>query len=480
MVYSLSSEDPSLVSMGILCVAFSIQQLDSSHGDILQRLPGSQGKLFHALFSNVETLILNDSHYASSMTGIGVSVLAAKILMSLGLVKKAWLLLHRSISYGQLLRLQTPQHLQSESETDFTRRQHTWAYLCELDLYTSLLIGLPYAASGCTLRSDIRSKRGTTSWFQSRLLRLSAQIIDRNQAGLELSTSQTEDLQKEAALAAYDMDREFWDAPNELSLQNLNRLQYMENVTLQLWYHQIRVFIHMPLMIKSIENPLLEDHKIACLAGCREALRIYRIMRSDPLAAFSLEKLIDYQSFIYTTLLILGQFDLGPSSDSQTPRQYRDWELIDSTLEILRRASSTSNNAIAGQAVEGLEALASLARGSNARASQPSSLHVECKMNDCKVSVPFSGTITIFPGSLTKGLRNSSAQPSLSDQPVFTLSNSTYDSQQLPYNSVLEDDPGDGSKANGVPHIDFSWENLIEFNSEEDWSWLSDAGLYSV
>lgn len=475
VVYSLSSNDPSLVGMGLLCVAFSVQQLDSNHRDILRRLPSSQGKLFHTLFSNVEVLILNDAYYASTMMGLGVGVLAAKILMSLGLVKKAWLLLHRSISYGQLLRLQIPHRLQSESEITMVRRQQTWTYLCELDLYTSLLIGLPYAASGSTIQNDVRIKRGTTSWFQSRLLRLSAQIIDRNQAGLELSTTLTQDLQRDAALAAYDMDREFWDAPNELSLQRIDRLQYMENVALQLWYHQIRVFIHMPLMIKSIEDPLLEDHKIACLTGSREALRIYRIMRSDSLAAFSLEKLIDYQSFIYTTLLILGQFDLCTSpSDSESPHHDRDWELIESTLDLLRQASTTSNNTIAAQAVEGLEALASLARGSIARASQTPSLHVECNMNDCKVSVPFSGTITIFPGSLTKGLKPSSAQPSSNEQPVFTLSN-----QNIP-NNVSENNPEDGSRENEIPHIDFSWESMIEFNTDEDWSWLSDVGLYTI
>jgi hypothetical protein len=476
-VFALSSNDPSFVGLCLLCIAASVQHLDSNHGHILRQLPSPQAELFHKYFSCVDALILNDPYCASSMVGLGVGVLAAKLLMNLGLIKKAWLLIHRNISYGQILGLQSQQRSQTESETVISRRERTWLYLCEMDLYTSLVIGLPYAANASTIHNDLHVRRGTTSWFQSRLLKLSAHIIDRNQAGHELSITLTQDLQKDAALAAYDMDRDFWDAPAELRLQRIDRSEYMERIASQVWYHHICAFIHMPLMIKSIEDPALQDHRTACLTASREALKVYHIMRSDPLAAFRLEKLIDYQTFICATLILLGQLGLGfLPHGSESSRYDRDRELIESTLEILRRASKTSNNFIAAQAVQGLETLATLAQSYNSQ-------NGKCPPNpSLNIVVPFSGTITIFPGSSIKCSRGLSAQASANMQPVFTLSSGfsrTLQSQPSGSNHNMavhgpEDNLGDNNVENQFPSIDFSWENMIESTTEDNWAWLAD------
>lgn len=78
--------------------------------------------LKESFFTNIlAVLILNDPYYASSMVGLGVGVLAAKLLMNMGLIRKTWLLIHRVISYGQILGLQGQKQSQSESETAMSR-----------------------------------------------------------------------------------------------------------------------------------------------------------------------------------------------------------------------------------------------------------------------------------------------------------------------------------------------------------------------
>ncbi len=484
MTFALGSNDPAFVGLGVLCTAASIQHIDSRHQHILRQLSSPPGELFHKYFSCVDVLILNDSNYACSMIGLGVAVLASKLLMNLGLIKKTWLLLHRTISHGQLLGLQSPQHSQNESEAVESQRQRTWLYLCQLDLYTSLLIGLPYAMNGNLVLSETNGRRGTRLWFQSQLLKLSAQVIDRNQAGLGISTEMTEELQKNAALVAYAMDQDFWDAPADL---RIDQEEYRERITSHLWYHQIRVLIHMPLMIHSIENPGLEDHKSACLTGCREVLKIYQIMRSDPVASFSLVKLIDYQVFICATLLLLGRLASGPPYPvrSQSFHHDRDWELVESMLEILRQASETSNNSIAAQALEGLETLASLVQGRHACPSSDS----KCLNPYVKIVVPFSGTITISPGSFYKGSRASSPSRLQSSAPPISLSfnDSHQNSQSQPtepsYDMTvdhLENGFGRDNREEEFPYINFGWENMIGVNAEDDWAWLSDIGLHGT
>ena len=91
VLWALSSEDPSIVGLGILSIAVSIKHLDSkTHGYIIVRLPRPAGELFHDCFELVDRLIVNDSEFASSREGIEVIMMSAKLLMDFGLLKKCW------------------------------------------------------------------------------------------------------------------------------------------------------------------------------------------------------------------------------------------------------------------------------------------------------------------------------------------------------------------------------------------------------
>jgi hypothetical protein len=91
ILWALSSEDPSIVGLGILSIAVSIQQLDSNtHGRIILRLPRPAGELFHEYFELVDRLIVNDSEFACSREGIEVIIMSGKLLMNFGLLKKCW------------------------------------------------------------------------------------------------------------------------------------------------------------------------------------------------------------------------------------------------------------------------------------------------------------------------------------------------------------------------------------------------------
>lgn len=91
VLWALSSEDPSIVGLGILSIAVSIQQLDSkTHSYIIVRLSRPAGELFHECFELVDRLIVNDSEFASSREGIEVIMMSGKLLMNFGLLKKCW------------------------------------------------------------------------------------------------------------------------------------------------------------------------------------------------------------------------------------------------------------------------------------------------------------------------------------------------------------------------------------------------------
>jgi hypothetical protein len=77
---ALASPDPSIVGLALLCVAVSLQQLDTRvHQYIIRQLPRLPGALFQEYFEKVDHFIINDSDFASTEEGIGVIMLSSKI-----------------------------------------------------------------------------------------------------------------------------------------------------------------------------------------------------------------------------------------------------------------------------------------------------------------------------------------------------------------------------------------------------------------
>lgn len=206
-------------------------------------------------------------------------------------------------------------------------------------------------------------------------------------------------------------------------------------------------------------------------------------MRCGIKSAFSMVKLADYQAFICSAILLLGI--LGYGSLHPLPvlgsKDHSDLEIVESTFGILQKASATSNNTIASQAVQGLSPLAML---------------VNCgKMGICSVSygmsvpyvrimVPGSGVITISPGKLmTKSVPSSTDSILIQPPPTIQLSHSSY--HEAPNHQILGLDPSHDTVANTALDFDIftmnlDWISMITTDLENAWAWLVDENAGST
>ncbi|KAE8448021.1 hypothetical protein EG329_009944 [Mollisiaceae sp. DMI_Dod_QoI] len=469
-LWAFNSSDPSIVGLAMLCVAVCLQQLDTRvHQYIIRQLPRLPGELFQEYFEKVDRLIINDSDYASTEEGIEATILSAKIYMNLGLNRKCWVLFHRAIAYSQLLGFHRPERISAaETEVERYRRNQSWLSLCSGDVYTSLLLGLPYAADGRTI-PVMHNQHNATSLLKHNLILLSAKVIDRNQMGLSLSVSRTEEIQRELEAAMKDLDETFWNSPAALADGRITRQEYLERIAAQCWLYQILVLLHMPLMIHSVEDAQLEKYRTACLDACRNLLKIYHIMRSDPYSAFDMVKLIDYQAFVCSALLILGLLGYGGST-YQAANKDKDRDLISLAITTLRQASGTVNNPIASQAVQGLETLMSLDR--REQEHKPGNA---CVGVYARIVVPHIGTITISPGEYITNSRPEFSSPNY-PLPVFALSHDIVEGSSSLANqppTLASSGDFDSGQANGL-EFDFDWTSTITPNFEDDWAWLND------
>jgi len=489
--WCFSSGNPPLAALGILCIATCLQQLDSqSHKDIISQLHRPPGELFQAYLNRVTLYIINDNFYSSSYAGIEVILMTGKIYMNLGLLKMNWVLTHRAIIHAQLLHFHRPhQTSPDEIASHMSMRHESWFFICERDLYASLLLGLPYAANWKTISPTARGLPGTLGYFQYEMMRLSSRIIDRNQMGLETSILDTQDITHDMVSVANTLPSELWDPPNALLVGRVDRAGYMELLAVEFWYFQAKVLLHQPLMIQSLEDHKLLEHRESCLSACRDTLRIYYLMRSDSMSVFNMVKLVDYQAFICSAILLLGLLGYGsvqPLLFPPTIKQAPDWETVQSTLDILRKASRITNNSIALQAVQGLETLSLLVE--NGRAGACPTQTGLTTAHSVRITVPGSGVITLSPGALmTKPISTSSEPTNVHPASIFHLSSYTSPNPMIPIaptpssqqvsevNSLLSADLG-----GDISMMDLDWSNLISNNLDDDWAWLADANAANL
>lgn len=476
--WAFSSNNPSLVGLAILCIGVSIQCLDrNAHAHIIHKLPGRPEDLARSYFDQVVSLIVEEMDHANSLDGIRVIMMMAAIFVNLGQAKKSWALHHRAISYAQILGLHKSHRIYtSETETEIARRRLSWLSLCQADAYLSLLLGLPYAYNSKTIGNTVVGS-STTSAFQHSLIHLTTRVIDRNQEGNSHSHQETDQVQQNLDKLYQRMSDDFWNAPSAFASGAIGREEYFECTTAQFWYYGLIVLLQMPLMVKSLESTQNDRHRLACLEASREALKRYGNMRTDMSSAFSICKLMDYQAFIFSTLLLLGIFS-QIRNPSHGVDNNEDWLLVHSIMEILRRAAETPGNKIAVQAVHGLSTLIEILGSGSFLARETSGASYT------KITVPYSGVITICPAShRDHGHPTTRLSPQMPQ--TFTISSDDYDQSFSPdlidpmssqtYNLSFSDFNLEGASQAENDNfdwlcIDLDWASMVHGDSHDDCS----------
>lgn len=198
-------------------------------------------------------------------------------------------------------------------------------------------------------------------------------------------------------------------------------------------------------------------------------------------------KLVDYQAFICSVILLLGLLGYGslnPPTLISSTDQNHDLETVQTTLDILRRTSGISNNTIASQAVQGLETLIMLVQCGVTGACRTS--NQQPVPSQVKITVPGSGVITLSPGKLMPKPISSTLDPTVYPPVTFHL---THDTFQSPSGVEMSQQITQGTEANtwtgsdlelDISMMDLDWSNMIGTDLLDDWAWLADIDAGGV
>ncbi|TGO50565.1 hypothetical protein BOTNAR_0388g00070 [Botryotinia narcissicola] len=252
-------------------------------------------------------------------------------------------------------------------------------------------------------------------------------------------------------------------------------------------------------------------------------------MRSDMHSAFEMVKLIDYQAFVCSTLLILsmlgyGSCENGGRDENENENECNDRELLARIIATLAQVGTSLRNLVAKQAVQGLESLLQMGRGNCPRKQKGRMSEGEDSSLGnpyAKIVVPYVGVITISPGeyySAVKDAVDETAETQLqmgmhAHTQTQTQTQNQTQSHSAPFSFSLEsnhnhthdhnheesyhdntntryENTGTLGEAREVPvdtegqrqtqmewtSIDFDWASNLTAGFEDDWVWLNGLG----
>jgi len=323
--------------------------------------------------------------------------------------------------------------------TSSAAHESIWWAMYHGDRFLSLLLGLPYGISDAhcdlTMTEPSEGPYSHPMIVMTKLSQLAGKVIDRNQGVAEQSFAWALQLDQELEDLWKQLDPAWLDYTELLANAETNAAELRERIMGQMVFHQIRVYLHLPFMLKSALNSRFSYSRTACLNGSREVLRLYQSLRTGAVQPLYECKAIDFIGFTAAVLIQLGLLNTAmPTHHSATPSAKNieeDVRLIEISIDIFRRASSEKGGRVAAQSAQVLEKMMGKFKGTT---------------DDCDNSheqsdfvIPYFGTISIKRGGQV--VKKPPSPPS-STSPCILSSRSPANSHQyLPTSSDMFSHP---------------------------------------
>jgi hypothetical protein len=392
---------PGELAKFLICWLMSIEQLPQDFDYAGLQNPFNPQEYTEKVITDISRLVIYDEDLASTLPGLEAMVLMSKWYTNLGRPRKAWLLNRRAIELGQLSGL----HISTRKDPRpddvlYDRRLKLWAFIGLNDRFLGLLFGLPYAIHENSFRPQVerrlRTEKPTLETFVLRVSLIMAPMIDRNMDDPDnMSLAVTLKLEQELETQLRAMPERFWAQQPNIKYSTIE--EQNDNLIAPFMYHFLRMILHLPFMLKSYGDRRYQYSQDTALESARCALHAYRELRSWEGMNPYICRVIDFQAFNAAMLLVINLVGYAEDAPNHSQEQdEKDWSLVETTIQVLRKAAAHPTGTVAAQSVNILQGISQ---------SIANMEDVDTQMK-CKVTVPYFGVITVSPGKKKMKSRN--------------------------------------------------------------------------
>jgi hypothetical protein len=413
--------------------------------------------IVHNLLLLIDRLILFDDEYMCTMEGLECALFQGMLYSDMGQARRSWIIYRRALTFSHLMGLH-------RIRTDVWQDMIWWG-LFQADRFSSLLIGVPYAVGDALCDMNFRGKQlsldTTTHGLFCKLAIMSGKVIDRTHQMQESSYSALLGIDHEITQIGAQMPNSFWQLSHVAPKDMLQAGEWQERALGQVIYHQTKLILHIPYLLKSFRNTEYRYSRDLCFENARSLVRLFHKMRAEVNTHAYKTRVVDFIAFMATLILVLGVFGYGQMEDDH--KQQEDWMFIESTLGIFKRVSAESFGKVADQCYRALLELTSFYRNGT-----------EADQNtEKRVAIPFFGTISVQVSAQKMG---SEADPKRPLQNIPSSHPPMY--PEIVYDGLYtqpssNENSSFGPDSTGYTQPPLEGQTYWNFDLDQDWSWLT-------
>ncbi|KAL6412470.1 hypothetical protein AUP68_03673 [Ilyonectria robusta] len=425
---------------------------------------------YHQLYVLIESLVVSDFEYASTIEGMHCLILLARSLTEIGQPRRSWLIWRKGMAIAQLMGLY-------RGGSNQLLADNIWWAVYSGDRFTSLLLGVPHGFPDGYYNSKTPYHEAPAAEVTLQTMILAGKIIERNLVAGKPSLAQTLSLDEQLDTIAAMLPKTWWTIPDQVSGLTPDD-QLKEKVLQQFYFFHIKTYLHLPFMAKSAGGPTAVISTLACMGASREMLKRFLVLRSIIQGSCLYEcKTTAFLAFTAAVILILGLGDLSHMSAASSSSE--DMGLLTAVRDIFRQAARRDRCKISSQCCNSLDMLM------GSPCSDPSTTRQDGDQD--KILIPYFGIV----------VRRRTSQTT--DRPEYCASqvdSQIYRGEASSISQPTSANPQMGSQLQEVEfpafeysglgltgdNVDFdvwtdpSWSNSLMMDLDQDWSLFTDFG----
>lgn len=276
---AISHERAIIVARTLLHLAICIQSLPPEFDQSRLSNIWSLDATMQNYVSTVNTLITSSDELMLTLHGLETLLLLALFHMNSANLRQAWLIVRRGLNLAHLMgfhRIITQPDLNPPIKA-VSNAKMMWRSFVDLDRYLGLHLRLPFAADDYPLQDDADLHLA----HRSRINAISREVaeLDRDISPQGYATALALDEKLESTMK--DLPREFWDVPNIPSTaRSPESYAALERLMVQMWHFEMKVFIHLPYLLRAPGDGRYEYSKVTALQASRNMLMRWFALRN--------------------------------------------------------------------------------------------------------------------------------------------------------------------------------------------------------
>jgi hypothetical protein len=274
------AQQPSIiVARTLLHLAICINSLPPEFDDTRLRNIWSLDATMSNYVTTVKSLVTNADENMLTLHGLECLMLLAVQHMNSANLRQAWLVVRRAMNLAHLMGFQ---RIVMQPDLDppipaVTNAKSLWRHFVDLDRYLGLHLRLPFGADDVPVSDNAEPQ----IIHRARINALSREIAELDRSITPQSYARALSLDEKLETNMREMPPDFWDVPNIPSTaRSPESFAALERLMVQMWHFEMKIFVHLPYLLRAPLEPRYEFSKVTALQASRNVLMRWFALRN--------------------------------------------------------------------------------------------------------------------------------------------------------------------------------------------------------